>query len=165
MRTPVLVGAAALAAAALWFGSTQLGGGGDPVTAPGVPETSGDARPADPDRDAAIEASRAAINADDPERAAEILVPLVEANPEDAAAQYNLGVASHKSGKYNAARSGYLRALRANPEFPDARYNLVVLTWNRGVQEEARHHLRKFKEAWPNEPRIAELEALVGAAP
>ncbi|HLT37980.1 MAG TPA: hypothetical protein VK034_16960, partial [Enhygromyxa sp.] len=62
---------------------------------------------------------------------------------------------------YNKARSSYLAALRANEDFPAARYNLAILTWNRNVVDEARHHVERFAERWPKDPRTFELMAMI----
>ena len=70
----------------------------------------------------------------------------------------------HRRNAYNAARSGYLAALRADPGYSDARYNLAVLCWHRGVAPEARHHAEKFRTAYPDDPRGAKLETLMAAA-
>ncbi len=159
----VALGAAAIAGA-LWVGSGQLGPTLELPPERAEASRGPDTPVRDPARDAAIEASRTAIDAQDWKTAQRLLAPLVAANPADAEAQYNLGLANHRTGNYNAARSGYLRALRAKPNFPDARYNLAVLTWSRGVKDEARHHVAQFVAAWPDDPRGGELRALVGTA-
>ena len=63
-------------------------------------------------------------------------------------------------------RAAYLTALHADRTFASARYNLASLTLRYGVVDEAKHHAEKFAEAFPNDPRNAELERLIaGASP
>jgi len=90
------------------------------------------------------------------------LAPIVAADPTDAEALYDLALIADKRGDYNGARSGYLAALRYDSTLADARYNLVMLTQKRGVFEEAKHHAKKFAEAYPNDPRGADLARIVG---
>jgi len=114
-------------------------------------------------RPAQLQSAKIAILREHYDDAEARLRPLVEADPKDADAHYNLGLIAHRRNRYNAARSGYLAALRAKANYPDARYNLAVLTWNREVKGEARHHVARFIEQWPADPRTPELIALVGA--
>lgn len=91
-----------------------------------------------------------------------LLEKLLRDNPRDADAAYDLALIDDLAGNYNPAREGYLRALRENPEYRSARYNLAVLTLRQGIVQEARHHARKFAEAWPDDPRGPELIRLTG---
>lgn len=113
-------------------------------------------------RDATVQAAKVAILMSNYDQAASWLEPLVKDNPDDAVAQYNLGLVRHQQGDYNRARNGYLAALRADPRHADARYNLAVLTHRHGVTEEAKHHVTKFRSTFPDDPRGPELERLVG---
>ena len=115
-------------------------------------------------RPAQLQSAKIAILRERYDDAEALLRPLVDADPNDADAHYNLGLVAHRRNRYNAARSGYLAALRAKADYPDARYNLAVLTWNREVKGEARHHVARFIEQWPTDPRTPQLVALVGAA-
>ncbi len=114
-------------------------------------------------RDGALLLAQLAINADALDVASDALRPVVAADPDDADALYDLALVAHKRRDYNAARQGYLAALRANPRLADARYNLVDLTLSRGAPDEARHHLQRFIEAFPGDPRGAVLATRVAA--
>lgn len=118
--------------------------------------------PAKADRDTTLREAKAAIEASEYARATALLTPLVDADETDAEAHYNLGLIAQHRGRYNQARSGYLAALRARPAFADARYNLAILTWNRNVEAEARHHVARFVERWPSDPRAKKLLELTG---
>ncbi len=97
--------------------------------------------------------------------ARKLLDDLIRRDPQDGDAIYDLALLDDLASSYNAAREGYLRALRANPELRAARHNLVVLTMRQGIVTEARHHALKFAETWPDDPRSAELIKLTGALP
>jgi tetratricopeptide (TPR) repeat protein len=112
-------------------------------------------------RDARLLAGMAAILTGDLDAADGWLAPLVQADPLDAQAQYDLALVADKRGDYNRAREGYLATLRADPRSADARYNLALLTYRAGILSEAQHHARKFREAFPGDPRGAELASRV----
>jgi tetratricopeptide (TPR) repeat protein len=112
-------------------------------------------------RDATVAAAKLAIALSRHDEAIGLLEPLVAASPRDAIAQYDLGLAHHRRNDYNGARRGYLAALRADPSLADARFNLAVLCWQRGIQGEGRHHVDKFLAAFPEDPRGAELKAML----
>ena len=112
-------------------------------------------------RAAALQAAKIAILRERYEEAETHLRPLLQADPRDADVLYDLGLIAHRRGQYNEARSSYLATLRAREDYPDARYNLAILTWNRNVKDEARHHVARFVQRWPDDPRATELTALV----
>jgi tetratricopeptide (TPR) repeat protein len=114
-------------------------------------------------RDAALMVGALSITAGDLDGARRALTPLA-ADAGDAAVQYDLALVADRTNDYNRARQGYLAALRADPTLAAARYNLVVLTLRYGVVDEAKHHARSFAEAFPGDPRRAELERMVAAA-
>jgi tetratricopeptide (TPR) repeat protein len=87
------------------------------------------------------------------------LAKLLEQHPDDPDAVYNLAVLSDREGNYNKAREGYLKALKLRPAMANARYNLALLTLRNGFTDEARNHVRRFVEAFPEDPRRAGLEA------
>lgn len=115
-------------------------------------------------RDATVATAKLAIALERYDEAIGLLEPLVATAPDDAIAQYDLGLAHHQRNDYNGARRGYLAALRADPSLADARYNLALLCWKRGIHEEGRHHVGAFLEAFPQDPRGRELEAMIGVA-
>ena len=115
-------------------------------------------------RDAALSVAKLAIRSEQYDRALTVLQPLVDVDPNDSTAQYDLALVHHRRNDYNRARSGYLAALRADPQQADARFNLALLCWNQGVQEEARHHAAKFREAFPTDVRGHELASMMSAS-
>jgi Flp pilus assembly protein TadD len=88
-----------------------------------------------------------------------VLAKLLEQHPDDPDAVYNLAVIGDREGNYNQAREGYLKALKLRPAMANARYNLALLTLRNGFAEEAKNHIRRFVEAFPDDPRRAGLEA------
>lgn len=116
-------------------------------------------------RSAKLQAAKLAILAERYDEAEPLLNELIEADANDADAHYNLGLIAHHRNAYNKARSSYLAALRANENYADARFNLAILTWNRNVVDEARHHVERFAEAWPNDPRTPQLMAMINPGP
>lgn len=116
-------------------------------------------------REAALTVAKLAIRLEQYDRALAVLQPLVDADPKDAIAQYDRALVFHRKDDYNAARSGYLAALRADPKHADARFNLAMLCWKQGVAAEAQHHAEKFRASFPDDPRGAELSTMMGAAP
>ncbi len=113
-------------------------------------------------RDAKLLASVLSILDGDLEGAAAWLTPLLVENPSDIDAQYNLALVADRQNDYNKARQGYLAVLRLDPKNMGARYNLALLTWRNEVAEEARHHARKFMDAYPDDPRNAHLATMMG---
>ncbi|WP_437942264.1 tetratricopeptide repeat protein [Sorangium sp. So ce341] len=113
-------------------------------------------------RKAQLLAGALAILAGDLDGARARLAPLAEQDPSDAEALYNLALVADKRGDYNGARQGYLAALKADPRNADARYNLALLTFRAGILEESRHHVRKFIDAFPDDPRGQKLAQTTG---
>lgn len=116
-------------------------------------------------RDARLLAAALAILEGDLDAATQRLAPLVESDPSDIDAQYNLALVADRKNDYNRARQGYIATLRLDPRHVGARYNVALLTSRAGAVDEARHHARKFIEAWPDDPRRAQLAATVGIPP
>lgn len=115
-------------------------------------------------RDASLLLAALSIRAGDLDAAERWLAPIVAAEPKDAEARYDLALVAHRRGRYNDAREGYLAALAADPRMADARFNLVDLTLRHQVVDEARHHARKFAEAFPDDPRNETLQRMIAAA-
>ncbi|WP_437994193.1 tetratricopeptide repeat protein [Sorangium sp. So ce145] len=113
-------------------------------------------------RKAQLLAGALAILAGDLDGAKARLTPLAEQDPSDAEVLYNLALIADKRGDYNGARQGYLAALKAEPRSADARYNLALLTFRAGIAEESRHHVRKFLDAFPDDPRGSQLARTTG---
>jgi len=101
----------------------------------------------------------------DLERARSIFQKLVEVDPDDVDALFNLGVTAQQQNSYGQARSNYLKVTRLDPRNADARHNLVLLTHSFGATEEAKHHFAKFQNLAPNDPRVGELRAVLATPP
>jgi tetratricopeptide (TPR) repeat protein len=113
-------------------------------------------------RDAKLQVAKLAILERRYADAQTVLEPLVQANAGDAAAQYDLALVRQHQGDYNKARNGYLATLRADGRYADARYNLAVLCLDHGFTDEAKHHVAKFRTAFPEDARGPELERRIG---
>jgi tetratricopeptide (TPR) repeat protein len=114
-------------------------------------------------RDAELLAGALAIVFGDEAAAKGWLEPLAKDAAPDGDALYNLALLADKRGDYNAAREGYIAALKADRSLANARYNLVHLTHRHGVAAESQHHARTFVESYPSDPRGPDLLRLTGA--
>ncbi len=99
----------------------------------------------------------ALVEAGCPEAAEIYVAQLVERNPRDPEAQYNLALLRSKAGRLALALSGARAALAARPVFPEAENLLAVLLMRSGQFAEARSQLENttrqapdFAEAWNN---------------
>ena len=94
------------------------------------------------------------------------LYKILETNPTNAQAHYNLGLSWQQVPEpdYNKARNAYLAALKTRPEYAEARFNLVVLCLSHGVFDEATHHADEFAKQFPNDKRLVALNELVAKA-
>lgn len=113
-------------------------------------------------RDAKLQLAKLAILGRRYDDAVGLLEPLVQADPKDAGAQYDLALVRQHQGDYNQARNGYLAALRSDARYADARFNLAVLCLDHGFVDEARHHVQKFRASFPDDARGPELERRIG---
>lgn len=91
---------------------------------------------------------------------------MLETDPNDPDALYNLALAHQRLGHYREAREAYLALLARVPRHADARYNLGILTHSVGALPEARHNLEKLtKILGPDEPRVTRLRAVIAGPP
>lgn len=116
-------------------------------------------------RDAKLLFAALMIGTGDLDGAEPVLKELAIESPDDPEVVYDLGLIADRKNRYNEAREAYLKALKLRPELKDARYNLAVLTKRYGFAEEAKSHARRFREAFPQDPRGAELAVLTGLSP
>jgi tetratricopeptide (TPR) repeat protein len=115
-------------------------------------------------RDASLLELATRIELGELEKAQKSGAELVKKYPDDASIVYDVALVGDRLGRYNEAREGYLKALRLHPGLREARFNLALLTLRQGARDEAAHHARKFVEAWPEDPRGADLALRVSAA-
>jgi tetratricopeptide (TPR) repeat protein len=81
----------------------------------------------------------------DYQKAHDVLIALVEADPKNESVLFVLGVTYEKNNNPAEAEKVYNRALELNPTYFDAHYNLAVMSYNRGIE--------KFKECDAIPPR------------
>jgi Tfp pilus assembly protein PilF len=98
------------------------------------------------DRARILTDAREASAQGEPARAARLLDLFIARHPDDAEAQWLRAEAAQRTGDYNGARNGYLRALAADPRRSDARARLFDLTFQAGARQEAEHHLTRLQE-------------------
>lgn len=67
----------------------------------------------------------------------------IEINPNSYDTQYNLGLAYHISGNYNAAGNAYCKAISISPMHYEAHYNLAILLRKLGYYQEAYDEIDK----------------------
>lgn len=115
-----------------------------------------------PTRDAYMLGARLAYNRKEDARSSAWTEAVLSENPADAGALYNRGLLAHRADQYNDARTAYVTALRHDPTLADARYNLALLVWEHGAKDEARHHVTRFVERFPSDPRGAKLRRMMG---
>jgi tetratricopeptide (TPR) repeat protein len=71
----------------------------------------------------------------DYQKAHDVLVALVEADPKNESVLFVLGVTYEKNNNPAEAEKVYNRALELNPTYFDAHYNLAVMNYNQGVEK------------------------------
>jgi tetratricopeptide (TPR) repeat protein len=104
-----------------------------------------------------VKAGNRAMEAGDLEQAAEHYREAVEADAEDALAQYNLGFVLARLGRREEAESRFRRAIELDPDYRNAHFNLASTLAEQGRWEEAAEHYRRSYEI-DAEDRLAHLE-------
>ncbi len=79
----------------------------------------------------------------------EVTSKIIELNPDDAAAHYNLGVLLNDLKRYDEAEKEYREAIRVDPEYAAAHSSLGDLLNNRGRYDEAE---KEYKDAIRADP-------------
>lgn len=100
--------------------------------------------------------------AGDPARAVALLGPIVAANPENADAQVQLGLAQLALGRLDAAEAAFRAALAVAPDYSDARIGLSRIAQRRGDIVGAR---RALEPVDPANADAAELRRQLAAEP
>jgi tetratricopeptide (TPR) repeat protein len=88
---------------------------------------------------------------------------ILEADPDDVIALFNVGLVAQRQNRYGEARESYLKALRLDPKNKDARFNLAVLAHSIGADDEARHDLERLRATNPGDPMIDRLAAILAS--
>ncbi|MFQ5963146.1 MAG: tetratricopeptide repeat protein [Candidatus Scalinduaceae bacterium] len=95
------------------------------------------------------------------DKAIEEFKEVIEIDPEDVNAYYNLGNAYVDKGMFNEAISAYKRAIEINPEFIDAYLNLGMIYLNKDLTDEV---ISLYKQALKHSPNDTFLYYHLGEA-
>jgi tetratricopeptide (TPR) repeat protein len=105
------------------------------------------------------------LELNDLEAARKAFGEVVESEPEDVDALYNLGLTAQRQNRYGESRRQYLRVLKLKPKYGAARFNLGILAHSVGATAEAQHHLEKLRQSAPSDPMVKDLERALAAPP
>lgn len=97
-----------------------------------------------------LQTAQKALEANQPDRALQLLAPALQSNPQDPEILNLQGAILTKKKEYPAARSCYEAALRKSPQFFPALYNIGALLALEGKWEEATTYFRNFLIDQPN---------------
>ena len=103
------------------------------------------------DPQAQLEQGVAAYKAGRVEEARALYREVLEKEPANVVAHFNLGVAEQEADRHAQAEEHYRLALRGNPQFAPAMFNLAILLERTDRPEEAGEAYRQLIEAHPNE--------------
>jgi len=90
---------------------------------------------------------------------------VLDSEPDDIEALFNLALVAQRQGRYTEAREGYLNVTRVDPSYKNARYNLAILAHSIGATDEANHHLAKFESMAQGDERVQKLKLLLATPP
>ncbi len=107
----------------------------------------------------------ASLAANDLEAARQAFRKIVEAEPDDVDALYNLALTAQRQNRYGESRRHYLRVLKLKPKYTAARFNLGILAHSVGAAAEAHHHLEKLRQMAPKDAMVKDLERALAAPP
>lgn len=98
----------------------------------------------------AVLARAAAVAADDPDRALELLSPVVRTHPEHWPAVLERARLLIRTMRWNEAEAELRRAVKALPGSPEALHELGMVLSKKGLTLEAAEHLRRVTELRPD---------------
>jgi Tfp pilus assembly protein PilF len=75
---------------------------------------------------------------------------VLQNDPQNKLANYNLGVAAHAAGDTEKAETFYVKSLQSDPDFLPALFNLAILQENTGRNEESAETYRRLLEKYPD---------------
>jgi tetratricopeptide (TPR) repeat protein len=99
---------------------------------------------------AKIDQGVAAQKAGRTEEAQKLYEEVLQNDPGNKLANYNLGVAAHIASDTKKAESFYLKSLQTDPEFLPALFNLAILQENTGRNDESAKTYRRLLEKYPD---------------
>jgi tetratricopeptide (TPR) repeat protein len=88
---------------------------------------------------------------------------MLETEPDDLDALFNLALLAQHQNRYTDARELYLKVANLDPTHKNARYNLAIMAHSVGANDEANHHLAKFESISPGDERLPKLKALLSS--
>jgi YaiO family outer membrane protein len=115
-------------------------------------------------RDVTVLGAAEARRAGRASQAATIAQCIVERDPSDADAWFELGAARSALGLRTLARQAYLRALDLAPANDDARLGLARLAWWEGDRAGARNWLASISATRSPDPEVLELQSALNEA-
>ena len=74
---------------------------------------------------------------------------MLETEPDDLDALFNLALVAQYQNRYTDARELYLKVANLDPTHRNSRYNLAIMAHSVGANDEANHHLAKFESISP----------------
>ena len=101
-----------------------------------------------------IERGVAAHQAGRVDQAKRLYEEVLQNEPANAVAHFNLGVVHQEAGESEQAEDRYRRAIEANPNFAQARFNLAILLERTDRPEEAAESYRAILDINPNEAAV-----------
>jgi tetratricopeptide (TPR) repeat protein len=107
----------------------------------------------------------ASLAANDLEAARQAFRKIVDSEPDDVDALYNLALTAQRQNRYGESRRHYLRVLKLVPKYAAARFNLGILAHSVGATAEARHHLEKLRQTAPEDAMVKDLERALAVPP
>lgn len=110
--------------------------------------------PRDESPDAQIERGVAAHQAGNVDQARRLYEEVLQKEPANAVAHFNLGVVLQEAGDNEQAEEHYRRAVAANPDFVQARFNLSILLERTDRPEEAAESYRAILDINPSEAAV-----------
>jgi tetratricopeptide (TPR) repeat protein len=88
---------------------------------------------------------------------------MLETEPDDLDALFNLALVAQRQNRYTDARELYLKVANLDPMHKNSRYNLAIMAHSVGANDEANHHLAKFEAIAPGDERLPKLKALLAS--
>jgi tetratricopeptide (TPR) repeat protein len=88
---------------------------------------------------------------------------MLDTEPDDLDALFNLALVAQRQNRYTEARELYLKVATLDPTHKNSRYNLAIMAHAIGANDEANHHLTKFEAIAPGDERLPKLKALLAS--
>jgi tetratricopeptide (TPR) repeat protein len=86
----------------------------------------------------------------------------LQSKPDDAAAQFDLGICYLQLGENQDALRALREAARYDPTMIVARFEFARLLWEEGMKDSARTELAEAQTIAPDHPQVKDLTSLFG---